>query len=114
MVSARLIAAAAAPVALAKLVLPLILSDDAVLAPNSSIWGTATANAEIVVKVTRGSEQQTRNASANARGDWLVNISMSTSLTPATIEVRGDGGTLTMSRVLFGALILCSGQSNSE
>merc|ERR1719221_897784 len=73
------------------LVVDSALSHDMVLpTPEASIWGTASAGATISTIVTRGSLKIQKTAVADARGSWLVNVSVSASLTPATIEIIGD------------------------
>jgi len=75
------------------------------------IWGWADPGETVTVKT--GSI--TGNATADARGKWLVNLDgLKTSSTPIEITVSGKSKTITLSDVLVGDVWYCSGQSNME
>ena len=78
------------------------------------VWGTAEPGAR--VRVTFAG--QAKEATADANGDWRVDLDP----LPASKEPRelvlapgaGDGAAVTVSDVLVGEVWLCSGQSNAE
>jgi|EP01047_Picozoa_sp_COSAG01_P036635 hypothetical protein len=75
------------------------------------IWGWADPQATIVVKF-RGSILK---ATAGADRLWKVALpAQPATLTPTEIKVSSGGTDITLTNVLFGEVILCSGQSNME
>ena len=100
-----------------KLVVPTVLSSDMVLpADNATLWGSATAGATVSLKLTRGTAPAVAQTSiADANGHWAFHLGdISPSTEPANLTLSGDGGSKTLARVMFGLLVFCSGQSNSQ
>jgi sialate O-acetylesterase len=98
----------------AKVVLPNIFSDNAVLQQSASvrIWGNANPNANIIIK----SSWSKKNiiVKSDASGKWVAKVrTPKGSYTPQTLTIS-DGDTLTIRNILIGEVWLCSGQSNME
>lgn len=102
----------------AKLFVPTVLSSDMVLPAatadeetKATIWGTATAGANISVIVTGLGQPIARSAISDKNQKWAIDLLVPATMKPATIEISGDGGNRTLERVMFGTLLFCSGQS---
>ena len=101
----------------AAITLDPIFGDDMVLASSklggANVWGTGAAPS---AKITVTSGSASNSSAADARGAWCVALSVAPSLTPADVTVAmadaSDAPPLTVKRVLFGAVVICSGQSN--
>jgi sialate O-acetylesterase len=101
----------------AELFVPAVLSSNMVLpAENATVWGTSTPGTPIRLRlISRGSAPLERSTVADAKGGWAFHLlHLEPSLEPADLTISGDGGNKTLSGVLFGLLVLCSGQSNME
>ena len=73
------------------------------------IWGWQTAGAKVSVSF-RG---ETHSATAGADGLWKVELpAQPASLAPQVIAISSGGEQTSLDNVLFGDVILCSGQSN--
>lgn len=99
----------------AKLALRHPTGDHMVLQQKSeaAVWGYATPGASITV--TPSWDGRARQVKADAKGHWTARVSTpAAGYTAYTIDVRGDGGALTISDVLVGEVWLASGQSNME
>lgn len=96
----------------ARLTLPSVLTDDAVLpAAGGTIWGWATPGAQIIVALA-GAHAGSYAATAGApHGDWEVSLpAVAPSLALSNVTITSGVETLTLQRVLFGELVLCGGQ----
>ena len=91
--------------------LPTILASDMVMpSPNASFWGNAQANSTVSVSIMRGQAPAIRKqVEANAKGKWLMQMSVPPSMELAEVTVTGDGTSIKLERVMFGDVILCSG-----
>ena len=88
-------------------------SDGAVLQRDKpvSVWGKASAGAEVTVSF-RGQEAA---ATADANGVWIAKLApMPASKEGKTLTVKDASGTVEIDDVLVGEVWLCSGQSNME
>ncbi|HET6783767.1 MAG TPA: sialate O-acetylesterase, partial [Pseudoxanthomonas sp.] len=97
----------------AKITLPLLFSDGAVVQRDRPlpVWGWATPGAKIEVAFDG------RNAQATASGDgaWRLELPAHAAGGPYLLEIRENGGDATVVRdVLVGDVWLASGQSNME
>lgn len=102
-----------APTAQAKLQLPLMFSDGAVVQRDRAlpVWGWATPGATVEVAFDG------RHAKATASGDgaWRVELPAHAAGGPYVLSVRErSGDAVTVSDVLVGDVWLASGQSNME
>ena len=107
---ALLLAAVALPrTATAKIALPAILSDHAVLQRQAPIhiWGWADPNETI----TAHFHQQSVTAHANAAGEWTLWLMPEPAGGPYTLTIEGSS-TVTRSDLLVGDVWFASGQSN--
>ena len=98
----------------AKVVLPEILSDHAVLQQQTEVnlWGKATPNT--TVSVTPSWNNRTITARSDAEGKWQVSIQTpAADFTPHSIEFS-DGEITRIQNILIGEVWFCSGQSNME
>jgi hypothetical protein len=111
------------PPAARGLVLDAILGSGMVLpADNAQLWGTgATAQITVTVVPTSGGgagAAKTFSGAAEPGGGWAVNVSMPGGLTLYNITVASSAGAgsevegAVMGSVMFGALVICAGQSN--
>lgn len=82
--------------------------------PTTSLWGLAPAGA--VVQATLSSSATPFNATTDASGVWRVALpAFPASGSPVSIAFSTPGETtITISDVLFGDVLLCSGQSNMQ
>src|SRR5262245_42872020 len=101
--------ALAGPVALAEVRLPAIFSDHMVLQRGMEVpvWGWAAPGEEVTVAIAG----QSKKATAQADGKWMVRLSKIDAAGPMQLTVKG-ANTLTVEDVLAGEVWLCSGQSN--
>ena len=98
----------------AKVVLPQILSDHAVLQQQTEVklWGKAVPNT--TVNVTPSWNNQTITAQSDNEGRWQVSIQTpAADFTPYSIEFS-DGEITRIQNILIGEVWFCSGQSNME
>ena len=100
-------------VARAELRLPALFSSGAVLQQGTDVpvWGWADAGAE--VRVTFAG--QTKTATADADGRWLVRLeALPASREPDVLRVAAGESDIAVENVLVGEVWFCSGQSNME
>jgi sialate O-acetylesterase len=95
----------------ADITLPKIFSDNMVLQRNKTIpvWGWANPREKITVQF----DHQTRKATADQNGRWLVKLDNESAGGPYQLIVKGKN-TVTINDVLVGEVWICSGQSNME
>jgi sialate O-acetylesterase len=100
---------AAAGLARGDVTLPAVLSDHMVLQRDTAvpIWGRAAPGEKVTVAIAG----QTKAATADAKGAWMVTLDALKAGGPHTMTVSGKN-TLTVSDILVGEVWLCSGQSN--
>ncbi len=99
----------------AKLALRHPTGDHMVLQQNTeaAVWGFATPGA--AVTVTPSWDGKAYQAKADANGKWTAYVKTpAAGYTVYSIDVSGDGGSLTVNDVLVGEVWLASGQSNME
>src|SRR5687767_9996025 len=87
-----------------------MFSDNAVLQRDKPIpvWGTADAGETVSVSFAG----KTANATADAAGNWRVDLpALPANLTPADLVIKGKN-TVTRTNILVGEVWLASGQSN--
>lgn len=100
----------------AKVSLPDIISDNAVLQQKSDakLWGWSKPGAE--VKVTPSWNNQTYTAKSDSKsGRWEISVpTPEASFTPYSIKFDDNDGAETIDNVLIGEVWFCSGQSNME
>ena len=91
--------------------LPALIGDNMVLQQGrqAAIWGTADAGEQVTV--TLGSQKQ--SATADANGQWKVQLGPLTKGGPFEMTIAGKN-TVTIHNVLVGEVWVCSGQSNME
>jgi len=98
----------------AKIKLPEILGDNAVLQQNTKVqlWGEADNNTKVTVNVSWSADQYSTISDENGR--WTIKIPTSAaSFNPQSITIS-DGTPVTLSNILIGEVWFCSGQSNME
>eukprot|EP01047_Picozoa_sp_COSAG01_P044732 COSAG01_NODE_4069_length_5383_cov_6.046556_8_plen_253_part_00 len=76
----------------------------------SRLWGTGLAAGAVVTASVNGA--QAARAGADASGSWQVLLPPMQPGAGYSIRLDADGGSRTLVDVAFGAVILCSGQSN--
>lgn len=89
--------------------------DHMVLQQNAeaAVWGFASPGA--AVTVIPSWDGKAYQAKADAKGQWTAYVKTpAAGYTVYTIDVKGDGGSLTINDVLIGEVWLASGQSNME
>lgn len=100
----------------AKIELPDIISDNAVLQQKSDVklWGWSTPGT--TVDVTPSWNGNTYTAKADGKnGRWEVSIpTPEASFTPYSIEFKDTDGAVSIGDILIGEVWFCSGQSNME
>jgi sialate O-acetylesterase len=75
-----------------------------------TVWGVAGKGEAVTVAIAG----QRVRTTANASGEWMVQLQpLAMSKTPLTMTVKGTT-TLTLTNILVGEVWLCSGQSNME
>lgn len=114
LLAAAVALASASPKASA-LRMPVVFSSNMVLqrAPQSArVWGWANAGVTVTVSIAG----QTHTATAGSDGSWLATLNpVGVSSTEYTLAVTdSQGGSVSLSNVLFGDVFLCSGQSNMQ
>eukprot|EP00729_Bicosta_minor_P000264 gene264-8704_t len=94
--------------------LPPIFADDMVLqAEASSIHGHAMPGATVTLAATPARAGIPTEVVAGADGVWNASFgSQLANMALTNLTIRSGAGIVTFSRVLFGDVILCSGQSN--
>ena len=90
---------------------PQIFGDNMVLQRNKpiNIWGYAGPGEKLTVQFNK----QTKNASADADGKWLVILSPENAGGPFQLTVKGTNE-VNVKNILVGEVWICSGQSNME
>ena len=89
--------------------------DHMVLQQNAeaAVWGLASPGA--TVTVTPSWDGKAYQAKADAKGHWTAYVKTpAAGYTVYSIDIKGDGGSLTVNDVLVGEVWLASGQSNME
>ncbi|MDO4180008.1 MAG: sialate O-acetylesterase [Bacteroidales bacterium] len=98
----------------AKVVLPDILSDYAVLQQQTEVrlWGKSTPNS--LIHITPSWNNRTVTTRSDAEGKWQARVNTPTAgFTPYSIDFF-DGDTTRIQHILIGEVWFCSGQSNME
>ena len=100
------------PCAQAKVELPLLFSDGAVVQRDQPlpVWGWASPGAKIEVEF----DGRSASATAAKNGAWRVELPAHAAGGPYALRVRGDGAAVVVNDVLVGDVWLASGQSNME
>ncbi len=100
-------------IALGKIKLPAIISDNMVLQQQSTVplWGKAIANANVSVITSWNNQHYT--AQSDADGRWKIEIQTPKAGWPYSITFS-DGDTLVLANILIGEVWVCSGQSNMD
>jgi len=95
----------------ANIKLPTIISDNMVLQQQTSaaLWGWADAGEEVAVTPSWGNKALKTTADAN--GNWMVNLKTPKAGGPYTITLAGKNN-IQINNVMLGEVWLCSGQSN--
>ena len=97
---------------------PSFLSDNMVLQRgNATMWGWSTPGSVVTLRVTTplGELLGDANVTTTAKGVWRVSLSQPAHSTPTTISITTpDHPAITIKNVLWGDVILCSGQSNMK
>ena len=106
-----ILASALAPPAFADVRLPKIFGDHMVLQRDSPlpIWGWAEPGERVIVEFLG----QIDSTSANAQGEWKVELPPAQAGGPHVLTVTGTNS-IELQNVLVGEVWLCSGQSNME
>ncbi len=102
--------------ATAKVELPDIISDNAVLQQNSDakLWGWSKPGSPVDVTTSWDGKTYTTKSDSNS-GRWELSVATpEASFTPYTIEFKDPDGTVKIDNVLIGEVWFCSGQSNME
>lgn len=94
--------------------LPAIISSHMVLQRNTTvkIWGWADKNEKI--EITTSWTNSTINTTADASGDWRIDLKTTDSKSGQTIIIKSKASNIVLSDVVFGEVWLCSGQSNMQ
>ncbi len=89
--------------------LPRLVRDSMILQRDApvNIWGWASANEKVTVKLNGKSF----SARANAAGEWKVLLPPTKAGGPYAMEIAGKNK-INLKEILFGDVWLCSGQSN--
>jgi len=97
--------------ATAQVRVPRLISDGMVLQRDKPIriWGWAGANEKVTINFNDKSYKTT----ANAKGDWSVDLSSFKAGGPYSMTVAASN-TITINDILIGDVWICSGQSNME
>ncbi len=104
---------ALAPSAWAKVKMPALFANHAVLQQQSDVrvWGWADKNTR--VELTPSWNNKTYSAKANRNGEWELVIETPEAGGPFEITVS-DGTELVLENIMIGEVWLCAGQSNME
>jgi sialate O-acetylesterase len=94
--------------------LPTFFSDNMVLQQksNDAIWGTASANTIIKIKVPWTAN--TFSAMSDAKGKWKIFVPAPSAGGPFTMDISEPGSIVRLKNILIGEVWFCSGQSNME
>lgn len=114
--AAAVLAAGAPQNSEAKVELPDIFSDHAVLQQQSDarIWGWAKPGSTVTVTPSWNGRKTEVKADSKS-GKWTAEVSTpAASFTPYSITVSDSDGAVTLTDVLVGEVWFCSGQSNME
>ncbi|HOZ69841.1 MAG TPA: sialate O-acetylesterase, partial [Chitinophagaceae bacterium] len=89
--------------------LPRLIRDSMILQRDSkvTIWGWASANEKIAVKLNN----KTYKTKADAAGNWNLILSPMKAGGPYTMDITGKNK-ISLKEILFGDVWFCSGQSN--
>ncbi|QDU35170.1 Glycosyl hydrolases family 2, sugar binding domain [Poriferisphaera corsica] len=92
--------------------LPAIISDHMLLQQNTTcpIWGQAEPNQPITVSINN----QTHTTTADADGNWRIDLSPITTKGPFTLTITSSDQSITINDVITGEVWIGSGQSNME
>jgi len=92
------------------------LGDNMVLQRNqkSRLWGWTKPGSQVKGKIT--GDEKTYSAIADKTGHWIIELdARGASFDPHNITLGSTGGeTQTLTNILFGDVVLCSGQSNMQ
>lgn len=107
-----LVALIVVPLHAQSLKLPALFTDHMVLQRDLAVpvWGWAAPNAEVTVTAAG----QTKTATADADGKWVVKLDPLSTGEPIELSVTSGGETKKLGDVLVGEVWVCSGQSNME
>lgn len=100
----------------AKIELPEIMGDNAVLQQNcdARLWGWAKPGSTVTIAPSWSDKKVEVKADAKT-GKWIAEVATpEASFTPYTITVSDPDGSVTLSDILIGEVWFCSGQSNME
>ena len=94
----------------AEVTLPKIFGDHMVLQreQQNPVWGKAAPGEKVTVSIA----DQTKTATADDKGQWMVELDAMQVGKPLTMTVKGQDNTVTFEDVLVGEVWICSGQSN--
>lgn len=97
----------------ARLVMPVLFSDNMVLQQktNAPIWGTTKANKKVQVKT--GWDNKIYEIQADNAGNWNLKVQTPEYGGPYQIVIKADE-TKILNNVMIGEVWICSGQSNME
>jgi len=101
-----------APLSLADIKLPAMISDNMVLQQKTAapLWGWAEPGEKVTVK-GNWSWLWGKSVYADKDGKWFVKLKTPSAGGPYTISFKGNNS-ITLSNVLIGEVWMCSGQSN--
>lgn len=100
----------------AKVELPDIVSDNAVLQQNTDarLWGWATPGADVTLTTSWGAGPYTAKADSKT-GRFEARVATpAASFTPQSVTFNDGDGPVTIDNLLIGEVWFCSGQSNME
>jgi len=102
-----------APAVWAKVKMPALFANNAILQQKSEVamWGWADAKA--TVEVTPSWNNKTYTAKADKDGKWKLQLETPEAGGPFEIKIS-DGTELVLENILIGEVWLCTGQSNME
>ncbi|MDD4969088.1 MAG: sialate O-acetylesterase [Paludibacter sp.] len=97
----------------AKVIMPVLFSNNMVLQQNTQapVWGVCNANRK--VKVLTGWNNKTYETVSDQSGKWKLKVETPAAGGPFILKVSAEE-TLTFNNVMIGEVWLCSGQSNME
>ena len=98
----------------AKVLLPNLLCDNAVLQRNTAItlWGTAKPNSK--VEITTSWNNKMYQTKASSDGEWSTAVSSTDAGGPYTLTFDDGEGVVKIKNVMLGEVWITSGQSNME
>ena len=100
----------------AALTLPNLFSSDMVLQRSplqASLWGTADPHALITVTV-RSNTTSSASVTADGSGHWRLLLPAQPTSADSEVTVSDGASSVVLSRVAWGDVFLCSGQSNMQ